>query len=232
MAFCVCFRNKMSNFASSIKPHIKIMDKPQNKYIAVAYKLYTAENGESNLVEEATEERPFQFISGFGVTLDAFEKEIAGLEQGAEFDFELTKDEAYGDYEEAHVLDLDREMFCINGHFDHEHIFKDAVVPLQNAYGNRFFGRVLDISDDKVKMDLNHPLAGQTLQFKGRVLESREATNDEIQAMINRLSGEGCGCGCGSCGGDCGDGCGDGCGEHGHHHHGDNGGCCGGHCHS
>ena len=138
----------MSNFASSIKPHIKIMDKPQNKYIAVAYKLYTAENGESNLVEEATEERPFQFISGFGVTLDAFEKEIAGLEPGAEFDFELTKDEAYGDYEEAHVLDLDREMFCINGHFDHEHIFKDAVVPLQNADGNRFFGRVLDISDD------------------------------------------------------------------------------------
>ena len=190
------------------------MDKPQNKYIAVAYKLYSAENGESNLVEEATEERPFQFISGFGVTLDAFEKEIAGLEPGAEFDFELTKDEAYGDYEEAHD------------------IFKDAVVPLQNADGNRFFGRVLDISDDKVKMDLNHPLAGQTLQFKGRVLESREATNDEIQAMINRLSGEGCGCGCGSCGGDCGDGCGDGCGEHGHHHHGDNGGCCGGHCHS
>ena len=91
MALCVCFRNKMSNFASSIKPHIKIMDKPQNKYIAVAYKLYTAENGESNLVEEATEERPFQFISGFGVTLDAFEKEIAGLEQGAEFDFELSK---------------------------------------------------------------------------------------------------------------------------------------------
>lgn len=88
------------------------MDKPQNKYIAVAYKLYTAENGESNLVEEATEERPFQFISGFGVTLDAFEKEIAGLEPGAEFDFELTKDEAYGDYEEAHVLDLDREMFA------------------------------------------------------------------------------------------------------------------------
>lgn len=207
------------------------MERPINKYIAVSYKLYTVETDGKHLVEEATEEHPFQFISGFGVTLDAFERQVADLEKGAEFDFELGKDEAYGDYEEAHVLDLDRSLFCINGHFDHERIYKDAVVPLQNADGNRFLGRVLDIGDDKVKIDLNHPLAGQTLNFKGRVVENREATNEELQAMANRLSGEGCGCGgCG--GGCCGDGdCDDDCGSHGHHHD-HKGGCCGGgHCH-
>ena len=203
------------------------MDTTVNKYIAVSYRLYTVENGESHLVEEATEDKPFQFISGFGVTLDAFERNIASLDKGADFDFELTKDEAYGDYEQARVLDLDREMFCINGHFDHEHIYQDAIVPLQNADGNRFMGRVLSIGGDKVRMDLNHPLAGQTLNFKGRVVESREATNAEIQAMVNRLSGEGCGCGCGHCGGDCGDGC-----DSHDHHHDHKGGCCGGgHCH-
>ncbi|MDE5947265.1 MAG: peptidylprolyl isomerase, partial [Prevotella sp.] len=124
-----------------------------------------------------------------------------------------TKDEAYGDYEAARVLDLERQMFCINGHFDHDHIYKDAIIPLQNEDGNRFYGRVLEIGTDSVKIDLNHPLAGKTLNFKGCVNESREATNDEIQGMINRLSGEGCGCGChGGCHGDCGDGdCEDGC---------------------
>ena len=123
-------------------------------------------------------------------------------------------------------IDLDREMFCINGHFDHENIFKDAIVPLQNEDGNRFYGRVLEITDDKVKMDLNHPLSGKTLCFSGKVLESREATKDEIQGFINRLSGEGCGCGCGDCGGDCDCG-GDHCdcdGDH-HDHH------CGCGCH-
>ncbi len=172
------------------------MDKAQNKYIAVTYKLYTVEDGKKELVEEATAERPFQFISGFGITLDAFEEKTAGLAEGETFSFELTKDEAYGDIDPAHVLDLDREMFCINGHFDHEHIFKDAIVPLQNEDGNRFFGRVLELDDKKVKMDLNHPLAGKTLCFEGRVIESREATNSEIEGMANRLSGEGCDCGC------------------------------------
>lgn len=188
-----------------------------NRYIAVAYKLYTVENGESTLVEEAPENEPFQFISGYGITLDAFEKEIAGLEKGAEFDFTLQKDDAYGDYEQEHVLDLDKSIFCINGHFDRERIYKDAMVPLQNEDGNRFLGKVLAVGDNKVKIDLNHPLAGKTLNFKGHVVEAREATNDEIQGLINRMSGEGCCCGGGHGDGDC-------C-----HHHDHEGGCCGHH---
>ncbi|GAY27429.1 peptidylprolyl isomerase [Prevotella sp. MGM1] len=197
------------------------MEKQINKYIAVDYKLYTAENGESELVEETTKERPFQFISGFGITLEAFEKNISELAKGDTFDFTLTKEEAYGDFEQERVLDLEREMFCINGHFDHEHIFKDAIVPLQNEDGNRFYGRVMSVDENMVKMDLNHPLAGKSLNFKGTILENREATNSEIQGMINRLSGEGCGCGCGDCEGGCGGECGE------HHDH--DCGC--GHCH-
>ena len=57
------------------------MEKPQNKYIAVTYRLYTVENNESELIEETSQDRPFLFISGFGVTLESFEKHIAGLEK-------------------------------------------------------------------------------------------------------------------------------------------------------
>ena len=191
--------------------------------MAVSYTLYTVDGENREKIEEAPTTKPFEFISGFGVTLDEFEKNIVELEPGAQFDFELTKEQAYGDYEEERVLDLDRSIFQINGHFDHENIFVDTIVPLQKEEGNRHYGRVMDITDDKVKMDLNHPLAGKTLNFKGRVLEKREASNQEIQNLVNFLSGEGgCGCGCGDCGG--------GCGDHecdGHHDH----GCGCGHCH-
>ncbi len=196
------------------------MDKPQNKYIAVAYKLYSNNEGKQEMIEEAPTEKPFQFISGFGVTLDAFEKAVSDLAVEAEFDFTLSKDDAYGDYVDDRVLDLDKSIFTINNHFDHEHIFKDAIVPLQNEDGQRFYGRVLEISENKIKMDLNHPLAGKELNFKGCIVENREATNEEIQGMLNMISGEGgCGCGCDDCNGDCGE----------DHEHKDGCGC--GHCH-
>lgn len=194
-------------------------ERNRNKYMSVAYKLYATDGEETEFVEEATTDMPFQFISGFGITLDDFEKQVVGIEEGGEFDFKLSKEQAYGDYEEERVVDLQREIFTINGHFDHENVFVDAILPLQNEDGMRLFGRVLEITDDHVKIDLNHPLAGKELSFKGHVLENREATTDEIQAMINSLSGEGCGCGC--------DDCNSGCGHD--HHHGDDCGC--GHCH-
>ena len=197
------------------------MENKHNMFVAVSYTLYTVDGEKKEKIEEAPASKPFEFITGFGVTLDKFEKQIAQLDKGADFEFQLSKEQAYGDFEQERVLDLDRSIFQINGHFDHENIFEGAVVPLQNEDGNRFYGRVLEIGADKVKMDLNHPLAGKTLCFSGKVIDKREATNQEIQNLVNFLSGEhscGCGCGCDDCGGDCDD-----------HHH--DGGCGCGHCH-
>lgn len=197
------------------------MENKHNMFVAVSYTLYTVDGEKKEKIEEAPASKPFEFITGFGVTLDEFEKQIAQLDKGADFEFQLCKEQAYGDFEQERVLDLDRSIFQINGHFDHENIFEGAVVPLQNEDGNRFYGRVLEIGADKVKMDLNHPLAGKTLCFSGKVIDKREATNQEIQNLVNFLSGEhscGCGCGCDDCGGDCDD-----------HHH--DGGCGCGHCH-
>ena len=102
---------------------------------------------------------------------------------------------------------------------------REAWYPLMNADGARFNGTITDVKEDTVTVDLNHPLAGKALNFIGEVTENRDATKDEIQGMLNMLSGEGgCGCGCDSCGG----GCGDDCGCDGHHHE-ESCGC--GHCH-
>ena len=174
------------------------------------------------------------FITGFGAALDALEEKVQNLERGAKFDFELDKYQAFGEYEPKRVIDLNKEMFCIDGHFDSKNIFKSAQIPLKNEDGNFFIATVLEIGDSKVKVDLNHPLAGNRLNFKGYIIENREATKEEMQTMLNHLNG--CGCG-GNCGGDCG-GCEGGCGHHdheggcGHHGHGgEDKGCCGGHCH-
>ena len=92
----------------------------------------------------------------------------------------------------------------IDGKLDEEMIFEGNVVPLMDNEGNRVNAQVVTISDTHVTVDLNHPLAGENLHFKGSVLEVRDATEKEIASLTG-----GCGCGCDEKG--CGDGnCGEG----------------------
>lgn len=173
----------------------------KSQYIAVDYTLHaTAQPGEAPELVEATEAgRPFVFLTGFGVALEAFEQRVAPLAAGETFDFTLTPSEAFGERSDDRVCELDKEVFSVNGRFDSQHIRVGAEVPLQNEDGNRFTAIVLAITDDKVRVDLNHPLAGHTLHFKGTVRERREATAQEMQHLIKMMSGEGCG----GCGGSC-----------------------------
>ncbi len=191
-----------------------------HKYITVAYSLYTDNaEGVHELVEQAPVEHPFQFITELGVALEAFEAKLKDLNAGDEFDFTLSVDEAYGPYEQEHVIELPKSTFMLNGRFQKDVIFEGAVIPLVNADGNRFQGLVLEVKDEVVVIDLNHPLADKELHFKGSVVTSREATDAEVTSLIKMMSGEGgCGCGCG-CEGDCEGGCsseGCGCGDHDH----------------
>ena len=205
------------------------MENKTNKLIAAHYQLFTInDNGERKLVEETSQDQPFVFITGFGAALDALEEQLENLERGAKFDFELDKDKAFGEYEPKRVIDLNKEMFVVDGHFDSKNIFKGAQIPLKNEDGNFFIATVLEIGSDKVKVDLNHPLAGNKLNFKGYIIEHREATKEELQTMLNHLNGGGCSGDCGGCEGGCGHHEG-GCGHHEGEGHKD-GGCCG-HCH-
>ncbi len=135
------------------------------------------------LIERTTDERPFIFISGMGVTLPAFEEKVVNLAKGEEFDFQLDPEQAYGQHYDERVLELDKQIFTINGQFDAQHVQVGAIIPLQNEDGNHFNAVVKNISDTKVTCDLNHPLAGLKLNFCGQILESREATAEEIAKM-------------------------------------------------
>lgn len=190
------------------------MDNQQNKFLAVTYKLYTGNGGEEMLIEEATQERPFVFLSGFGVALDAFEQQILATPENESFDFVIKKADAYGETDPERIVKLPKETFIVNGIFDSEHVKKGEQIPLQNEEGQRFWGRVDEITDEEVTINLNHPLAGMDLHFVGTVIENRDARENEIRQMIDMLSGaDGCG-GCGGCGeGGCGEGgCGGKCG--------------------
>ncbi len=186
------------------------METVENKYITLAYKLYTIENGEKEFTEEAPAEHPFQFISGLGLTLESFENQVKDLNKGDKFDFTIKAEEAYGEYDEEHVIDLPKNIFEIEGKFDSERVVEGAVIPLMTSEGQRINGSVVEVKDDVVVMDMNHPLAGCDLNFVGEITENRPATNDELSEMARMMSGGGwqrlgCGggCNCGDCSSEC-----------------------------
>lgn len=196
--------------------------KNDNLYISVAYKLYVhdEEDTEETLHEEVSAERPFIFISGLECVLSAFEEKLCALAKGAHFDFVIPVAEAYGEVDDDKILDVPREALSVDGKLDEKVVYEGNVIPLRDEDGCLYHATVLEVKSDAVTIDLNHPLAGETLHFVGEVLENRTASNDELTMMVRMLAGEGCGGHCGGCGGNCeGGDC-------------DNGGCNGGCCHS
>lgn len=178
----------------------------ENKYIAIAYKLYSIEDGERDFEEEAPANHPFVFISGLGMTLEDFEQNVGHLEKGASFDFTIPADKAYGAYDDEYVIELPKQVFMIDGKFDNERVCEGAVLPMMTAEGQHINGSVVEVKEEVVVMDMNHPLAGCDLNFVGEVIENRTATPAEISEMVRSMSG-GCGGNCGGCGSGCGDDC-------------------------
>ncbi len=194
------------------------------QFVELTYDLFVGE--ENELMEQATPQAPLRFVFGVEPMLPKFEEHIQGLKVGDTFDFSIPCADAYGERNEEHVLELQKSLFEVDGKFDEEYVFPGNTIPMMDASGRHLNGSVLEVKDDIVVMDFNHPLAGENLHFVGAVKLVRPATPEELKPKHS------CGCGCDSCGGGCGDshsghgegGCEGGCG-HSHSGHGE-GGCC------
>src|ERR1700761_3969849 len=143
--------------------------------VSLTYDLYVDQDGKETLVESATQEQPLTFLYGAGQMLPRFEENLSELSTGDNYDFSLTAEDGYGEYDEEAVATLPKEMFEGT---DMPEI--GNILPLQDNNGNRFQGQVVSVNEDSVIVDLNHPMAGQELHFKGVILNVRPATPEEL----------------------------------------------------
>jgi len=188
------------------------MDITKEKMVSVIYEL-KYDDADAELIEKVEKDNPLTFLFGAGQMLEHFEKNLEGLATGDHFDFKLPADKAYGEITDDAVVDVPLNAFEVEGKVDDELIKVGNTIPMMDSYGNRLHGIVIESNDSAVKMDFNHPLAGEDLHFKGKVIEVRDAKPEELQSSC---SSDGCGsgsCGCGSGSGSGSDsGCGSGCG--------------------
>lgn len=173
---------------------MKISD---NKYVILTYDLNVGEGDERELMEQATAEKPLEFIFGTNSMLKAFEDNIYGLSKGDKFQFTLTPEQAYGDFDDSKIIDLPKNIFEVDGKIDNNMLFEGNTLPMMDSDGNRLMGAIVTVSDESVTMDFNHPLAGETMHFEGAVQEVRDPSPEEIAALYS----DGGGCSSGDCGG-------------------------------
>ncbi|MDO3644146.1 peptidylprolyl isomerase [Mucilaginibacter sp. L3T2-6] len=143
--------------------------------VSLTYDLYVDQDGSEVLQESATEEQPLTFLYGAGQMLPKFEENLSELSTEDSYDFSLSAEDAYGEYDDEAVANLPREMFNESGIPE-----IGSILPLQDNNGNRFQGVVASIAEDGVIVDLNHPMAGRELHFKGNIINVRPATPEEL----------------------------------------------------
>ena len=181
----------------------------QNAVVEFSYELEV----DGKVVDHTTKERPLDYIHGTGSLLPKLEAHIEGMEPGDRFDVTLSPADGYGEVDPNRIIDLPKAAFEVNGEIREDLLVPGNTIPMMNSMGGVIPGVVLEVSEDSVKMDLNHQMAGKTLHFTGEVLSVREATEKELTEGLHGEFVHTCGCG-GCHGGDCGGGCEGGhCGE-------------------
>lgn len=180
----------------------------QNKVVEFCYELEV----DGQIVDQTTKERPLDYIHGTGGLLPKLEAHIEGMEPGATFDVTLSPAEGYGEVDPSRIIELPKAAFEVNGEIREDLLVPGTTIPMLNGMGAVIPGVVLEVSEESVKMDMNHQMAGKTLHFKGEILTVRDATEKELTEGLHGEFVQSCGCG--------------GC----HGHDGDCGGCEGGHC--
>ncbi len=129
--------------------------------VTVQYKLFSEDN---RLLYES--EEALTFTVGQDDILPAFEANLIGLDAGQTHRFTLGPEEAYGPYQEDLVFMLSRQQLMDDG----EDIAAGQTLTLFTPEGDSLTVIVLDVTDSTIKVDANHPLAGQTLIYEVEVL--------------------------------------------------------------
>ena len=172
----------------------------KNSVVSIVYEL-RADSKEGEVVESLTSENPLTFLFGTGGLLPKFEEQLNGLKTGDNFEFLLQSEEAYGPVVENAIVHVPQSVFEVDGNIDENLMKIGTMVPMMDAEGRRLNGMVIALEGDAVKMDFNHPVAGNDLFFKGEVTDVRSATEEELSHGHIHAKG-GCGCG-GSENGEC-----------------------------
>jgi len=136
---------------------------------------YTLKDSEGSILDSSEGKEPLSFIYGNGSIIRGLENELEGKEKGDSFSVSVEPKDGYGEYDESMMFEVGKEQFQNSAEIE-----KGMQVQAQNSEGQVQILTVMDVEEDKVILDANHPLAGKVLHFDVAVTEVREASKEEL----------------------------------------------------
>jgi len=143
-----------------------------NSVVSFHYSL-TDEAGEP--IENSHERDPMSILLGAGNIIPGLESAMAGREPGDRFDVTVTPEHAYGERRDGFTQRVPKK------YFEQAQRLKPGMTTLLKTQdGSQRMVVVMKIGQSVIDVDLNHPMAGKTLNFAVEILDVRVASEEEI----------------------------------------------------
>jgi peptidylprolyl isomerase len=162
-----------------------ILEKVENgNYVSVEY---TGTLGTGEVFDSSQGRQPLEVHMGAGQMIKGFEVQLMGMALNEKKVFTLQPEDAYGTKSAELTQSIPRSE--IPSDMD---VQVGMILGLITPQGNQVPARIVQLDDESLTMDLNHPLAGESLTFEIEVVGISDTPTQE-----SRDCHSGCDCSCG-----------------------------------
>lgn len=136
---------------------------------------YTLTDNDNNVIDQS-DDGSFCYLHGASNIIPGLENALSGKNAGDELSVKVSPAEGYGEHDASRVQEVPREMFP-----DDTDIQPGMQFHAQSPEGQAIAVTISKVEGDMITVDGNHPLAGVELNFVVRIVDIREATDEEKQ---------------------------------------------------
>lgn len=136
---------------------------------------YTLKDDEGTVIDSSADQEPLHYLHGAQNIVPGLEKELTGKRIGDKLQVVVQPEEGYGEYDAALIQAVPRTMF--SGVDD---IKVGMEFHAQTQQGMQVV-EVVEVEEESITINGNHPLAGKILYFDIEITAIREATADELE---------------------------------------------------
>ena len=136
---------------------------------------YELKDDDGNIIDTSAGGDPMHYLHGTQNIIEGLETALAGKRAGDSVSVSIAPEKGYGVRDDSRIQSVPKDMFE-----DQSLVKVGEQFMAQGPDGENLTVTITEVTDDKVVVDGNHPLAGKNLNFDVEIKEVREATQEEI----------------------------------------------------